>query len=377
MLKEFLENKPLYYDKIDYDRMPRIYAKIKDSINLPKIIHIVGTNGKGTTGRFLASALYNLGYNVGHYTSPHILEFNERVWLNSMNVLDCTLDEAHKKLLALLSKDDIDSLSYFEYTTLIAIWIMQHFDYVILEAGLGGEHDATSVFENILTVVTPIDKDHEDFLGNSIKQIATTKLKAIQKSAIFAKQSYDEVYEVAKELNKTFYKVDELLESKDIEKIEFISKKLNLADYLKDNLSLAVSVLKFLEIEYSIYDFDNSKLFGRLTQFRDNIILDVGHNPLAAKSIVNSLSSEKYILVYNSYKDKNYKEILRILKPIILRVEILKIEDNRMEDSDILKESIMQLGIDCGEFKNISSGCKYLVFGSFKVVEKFLKVCDE
>jgi dihydrofolate synthase/folylpolyglutamate synthase len=73
VLKDFLDNKPLYYDKIDYTRMPRVYESIKHHMQLPKIIHIVGTNAKGTTGRFLATALKNIGFSVGHYTSPHIL----------------------------------------------------------------------------------------------------------------------------------------------------------------------------------------------------------------------------------------------------------------------------------------------------------------
>jgi len=135
VLESFLANKPLFYDEIDYTRMPRIYKSIKNEIKLPKIIHLVGTNGKGTTGRFLASALYSLGYNTGHYTSPHILEFNERIWLNGKNVSNETLDNFHQKLLRLLAAEDAEALSYFEYTTLLALLIYQECDYVILEAG--------------------------------------------------------------------------------------------------------------------------------------------------------------------------------------------------------------------------------------------------
>ena len=85
MLEKYLGTKPLYYNKIDYMRMPCIYKKIKEELPKPRIIHLIGTNGKGTTGRFLATALYSLGFNTGHYTSPHILEFNERIWLNGKN----------------------------------------------------------------------------------------------------------------------------------------------------------------------------------------------------------------------------------------------------------------------------------------------------
>ncbi|MDX1295380.1 MAG: bifunctional folylpolyglutamate synthase/dihydrofolate synthase, partial [Sulfurimonadaceae bacterium] len=120
-LSEFLDAKPLYYDEIDYDRMPRTYEAIKEHLKLPKIIHLVGTNGKGTTGRFIANALFRNGMHVGHYTSPHILTFNERIWIDGANVDDATLETAHEALFALLGQERADALSYFEYTTLLAM----------------------------------------------------------------------------------------------------------------------------------------------------------------------------------------------------------------------------------------------------------------
>ncbi|MEJ2372600.1 MAG: bifunctional folylpolyglutamate synthase/dihydrofolate synthase, partial [Sulfurimonas sp.] len=168
-MQEFLESKPLYYTEIDYTRMPRAYSSIKEKFKLPKIIHIVGTNGNGTTGRFLATALIRRGYKTLHYTSPHILEFNERIWINGTNISDQKLEQLHENLQELLPQEFIDGLSYFEYTTFLAVLAASECDYLILEAGLGGEHDATAVFENILTLVTPIDKDHEAFLGNTIE----------------------------------------------------------------------------------------------------------------------------------------------------------------------------------------------------------------
>lgn len=96
MLKKFLDRKPLYYDKIDYTRMPLVYEKIKDNFSKQKVIHLVGTNGKGTTGRFLASALHKKGFKTAHYTSPHILEFNERIWIDSKNVSDENLNKAQE-----------------------------------------------------------------------------------------------------------------------------------------------------------------------------------------------------------------------------------------------------------------------------------------
>ncbi len=374
MLKSFLEKKPLYYDEIDYTRMPRVYNKIQAQLPKVKIIHLIGTNGKGTTGRFLASALYARGFSVGHYTSPHILEFNERIWINNNNISDDMLDGAHEELQKMLSKEDANSLSYFEYTTFVAMLLFRGCDYVVLEAGLGGEHDATAVFEKELTLVTPIDIDHEAFLGSTIREIAQTKLNAIQKNAIIAPQKYKEVGQIALTMgeDKNIYQTKDLLSQDDFQKIEQISSTLHLAEYLQQNLMLSIAALKFLKVEYGVEDFYNAKLFGRLSYIGENIIVDVGHNTLAASSVQNALKGKKYILVYNSYKDKNYREILSILKPLIKHVEIIDVYDVRVESQEILKQTLTELSIDFCRFEGVKEDAKYLVFGSFSVVEAFL-----
>lgn len=381
ILKDYLDSKPLYYDEIDYTRMPRVYDKIKSYLPLKNVIHVIGTNGKGTTGRFLANALYAMGHSVGHYTSPHILEFNERIWCDGSNVTDTELEDAHADLQKLLPEDDLDALSYFEYTTLLGAIFFKKCDYVVMEAGLGGEFDATAVFTKRLTLVTPIAYDHEAFLGSDIEGIASTKLNAIQNNAILAAQSYDEVYQVANRLRSdksiNIKKVDEVLDEKDMELIVDIAKKLSLAPYLADNLSLSIAALKFLGLEYKIGHFSSAPLFGRITKISDDIIIDVGHNALAAQSVVEALKGEKYIIIYNSYKDKDYKEILRILRPIALHVEIITIGDKRAERIENIEAVLDSLGIKYSIFNKIKPKQKYLVFGSFSVVERFLREHNE
>ena len=380
-LEEFLKEKPLYYTEIDYMRMPRIYEKIKIHFKSTNIIHIVGTNGKGTTGRFLATALHNLGYKTGHYTSPHILEFNERIWLDGKNVSDISLENAHGTLQNLLTKAESDSLSYFEYTTFLAMILFDECEYIVLEAGLGGRHDATAVFPKKLTLVTPIAYDHESFLGNTIEEISEEKLHAIQNNAIIASQKYEEVYTIAKKVSTEkkilVHKLDTFINEKDIANIQIISKNLSLVKYLEDNLRLAIASLKFLEISYRVEDFKNSMLFGRLTRFKENILLDVGHNPLAASSIVKALKGNKYTLIYNTYKDKDYKKILQVLKPITLDVEIININEKRIETKEELQNTLKELEIEYTTFKKIDESKKYLVFGSFAVVESFIKADSE
>jgi dihydrofolate synthase / folylpolyglutamate synthase len=377
VLEKFLDAKPLYYDEIDYTRMPRVYDKIKEKLKLPKIIHLIGTNGKGTTGRFLATALQSMGYDVGHYTSPHIVEFNERIWLNGANTDYRRLESAHMQLLEILSEADAESLSYFEYTTLLAMLVYKDCEYVVLEAGLGGEHDATAVFPNILTLVTPIGKDHEAFLGDTIEKIAMTKLNAIQKTAILTKQVNQEVYDVANRIvtrNRVdIYESQAFLNKSDYKNIEEISKELRLSQYLEENLQLCIAALNYLKIKYTVDSFQNSRLFGRLSPLGENILIDVGHNVLAAQKIVESLKTKKYVLVYNSYKDKSYREILTILRPIIEHVEIIRVDDTRIESAELMKKTLVALGYEYHQFQKVHKDLDYLVFGSFSVVEAFLK----
>lgn len=383
-VEEFLEHKPLYYSEIDYTRMPRVYAKIAHAFGDPCVIHIIGTNGKGTTGRFLATALSNMGYDVGHYTSPHIVDFKERIWHNKESISTQELEEIHQKLFSLLEQKDRDSLSYFEYTTLLAMLYYKSCDFVVLEAGLGGEHDATAVFSNELTLVTPIAFDHEAFLGTSIEEIAATKLRAVQHNAILSKQLHREVYSVAQEIAQSkgfdLFCVEDLLQEEDLQKIQVVAKTQELTPYMQDNLSLAIAALHLLEKNYSVENFKDAKLFGRFTQIKERIFIDVGHNPLAAYSLRKTLKEQSVVLIYNSYSDKDYTQVLEILKPLITKVEIIAIEDQRIVQKEKLQKVLQELGINYKDFntpnfiQNYEQSKEiYLVFGSFSVVEAFLK----
>jgi len=373
-LELFLQKKPLYYKEIDIARMPRIYAKIKSSFCYGKVMHIIGTNGKGTTGRFIASALKHQGILVGHYTSPHILRFNERIWIDGSNITDKQLDVAHKKLLSILDFEDAQSLSYFEYTTLLALILFEGCDYIVLEAGLGGEHDATNVVDKHLSVVTPIGFDHESFLGHDIKSIATTKLNAMSKNVILGYQKYDEVYLVAQRIaDKNGSNIAYLKDLNNDSIVDAVAKKIKLTGYLKDNLSLAVAALKMLDVNVSAHDFKDATLFGRMSLVAPNIYLDVGHNELAASAVTKYFKGRKITLIYNTYDDKNFERILQILKPVVLEVEILKLKNTRVVPLEVLQSTLESLNMPYKIFTSLSQDKKYLVFGSFSVAEEFLK----
>ena len=374
-LQEFLEYKTLYYDKIDFTIVKSSWDKLSQKIKLPFVIHIVGTNGKGSTGRFLAHYLHKIDFKVLHYSSPHIMKFNERIWINGSDVSDENLELAHKFLQDLFEIELLEKLTYFEYTTLLAFYLSKDFDYLVLEAGLGGEFDATNVVENNLSLITTIGLDHQSFLGNTVEEIAATKMRSVDNKMIIGYQVFPEVVKTANEVKKQILeqrnKSIEIIEVKDFEKYAINDK---FASYLKRNLHLVIACLNELKIPIDTQLFDDVPLFGRCQKIASNITIDVGHNPLAATVIAKEFENKKITLIYNSYADKDYVEVLKILKPIIKELVIIELDDKRVVKKEELLKIIKQLNITNEETIKIEENEEYLVFGSFLVVEKFLSL---
>jgi len=362
-LNKFLDQKALYYDKIDYDTIRVSWDILQQNMTLPYVIHLVGTNGKGSTGRFLAHYLNKLNYKTLHYSSPHILKFNERIWINGHDVSDKSLEETHTKLQKLLPDEILKKLTYFEYTTLLSLLLSSGFDYLVLEAGLGGEFDATNVVKNDLSLITTIDLDHQSFLGNTVKEIAATKLRSCDKKMIVNKQLHQEVYDIAEDYD--YMNVEEF----DVSHLTLFPS------YLLQNLKLALTALNYLKIDIDLSLFKDIKLFGRCQKIETNITIDVGHNPLAAKVIREEFiqKHQKVSLIYNSFKDKDYKQVLEILKPIVTEVLIIKVQDERIVQKEELIKTCEVLDLKFKDFDSIQDEKQYLVFGSFSVVEEFLK----
>jgi dihydrofolate synthase/folylpolyglutamate synthase len=374
-LDELLGGKPLYYTVIDHERVKKAFGMIRSSVLIPKVIQVVGTNGKGSTGRMMAHMMSLGGTNVGHYTSPHILKFNERYWLNGKDCDDSRLEIAHERLFALLPLEVSLALSYFEYTTLLSLFVFEECEYIVLETGMGGEFDATSVIPKILSVITPIDIDHQAFLGNDIESIATTKLKSIDKLAVIAPQIHSEIENIAIKVTKDA-KLIFVHKNEYRDEINVIAKENLWGDFLVSNANTACKALDVLNVNYDINSLKSWSMIGRYFAYNSNIRLDVGHNLLAAKAIYNILK-EPVVLIYNTLEDKPYREILELLKPKIKEVLIIDIETQRALNRNELLSVLDELEIKHKSFTGeIDTKKKYLVFGSFSVVEAFLKIMD-
>ena len=172
---------------------------------LPPVIHIAGTNGKGSTLAFLRSIYRQAGYVVHSYSSPHIISFCERIHLNNHDIEPVKMAAAIDDFL----QQKITDLTYFEAITVIAITLFatQKADVLILETGLGGRMDATNVIDTkIATIITPISMDHQDRLGDTIEKIAAEKIAiCLKNTPIFCGQQHDSVKQMvinaSRELN--------------------------------------------------------------------------------------------------------------------------------------------------------------------------------
>ena len=382
--KKFLALKSTNYDKIDRFFMFKMFEKYKSNFKLPFIIQIIGTNGKGSTGRFLAQLLENLGLKIGHFTSPHIFSFNERFYTNKNIISDEELEKTHEILHEIFGSD-FEKLSYFEYATFLALKMFEKSDFLILEAGVGGEYDATSVFGANMSIFTKISYDHMQILGNSLEQIARTKLKTMTKLALISDEQEQSVLSLAQKIA--------ILKGSDLristlnpylqDEFENYTFNFKLPNFLRHNLKLALNACEILQgKEKSLQALKSLKalnLQGRCQKINENLFVDVGHNALAASALCESFKNEKINLIYNSYLDKDVYEILKTLKPIIDTIQIYKYENlERKLANDEIFNIASSLGVKCEHFKSLNLQKKNLVFGSFVLVENFLRNwCDK
>ena len=390
-LAKFLDGKPLYYKEIDYGRIIRAYDTIKGHLKPFKIIHIIGTNGKGSTGRFLAQILSQNGAKVGHYTSPHIFKFNERFWLNGEVASDEILERAHERLQALLSDEYKIKTSYFEYMTLLSAVLFEGCDYFVCEAGMGGVLDATNVFEKELSIFTPIGFDHTAILGNSLEEISRTKFEAMGKRAILNDEMNEISVAIAKEIasekGATLSFPREILTKENLNEIANYADKFNLPEFLRSNLTLAYAAAKILDSSIDIKKLGALSLRGRCEKIDSNLYVDVGHNELGAKAVAKKFSQEEFggkklTLVYNSFLDKDFKAVLAALKPVIEGVLLYHYHcEGRELGGELINKALNELEIshrefepsDMNDIKEAKNGKIYLAFGSFHLAEAFLK----
>ena len=377
MLDNFLKNKPLFYKEIDRARMPNAFKFVQGAFKIPKIIHVVGTNGKGSTGRFLAQMLAR-DHSVGHYTSPHIFEFRERFWINGAVASADALETAHERLIKILPLEVARSLSYFEYATLLCAALFEGCDFFVCEAGVGGEFDATNVFSKRLSVFTPIGFDHTALLGDTLERSATTKFNAMTDVALMSDDMSELCAGIARRIaakkGATLKFASQNLSNEDKNEIKIYAEKFGLPEFLRSNLTLSSSAFKELGFSLNLANLGALSLGGRCEKIAPNVTIDVGHNEMAAQALVKKFAGKKLNLIFNAFADKDIKAVLKAIKPIVKKTYIIEYETPGRELATAqVKEALRQLDMEFEGFADVRADEEYLAFGSFYLVEAFLK----
>lgn len=309
---------------------------------LNNIIHVAGTNGKGSTISFLRSFLESSGKTVNIYTSPHLIDFNERIRIKGQIISDAYLNKLSDECLKIEKEHNIE-LTFFEGATILAIkaFVENIADYNIIEVGLGGSFDATNVFTNKLaSVITNISFDHQEFLGNDLISIAGEKFGIVKNNEkVFIGRQVSEVTNFYKNKANNAYFYDEFSDE--------ISMPLNIGLQGKhqiENYKLAAFIYKNLtsaDIADNFVDYlfwpGRLQNITKLLNFNNDIqiFLDGGHNESAA------------LMILEFVKDNNIKNILiskSISKNIHIFTDILALSKvnlffTEMEFSDSYKIS--------------------------------------
>lgn len=331
-----------------------------------KVIHIAGTNGKGSTANMIANTLSRKN-RVGLFTSPYMTKINEAISISGVDISDRDFAEIIDRLKKPLEELDKKGLhnSYFEVLTAIMYiyFYEKKVDVAVVEVGLGGSLDSTNIIKSPLAcVITTISKDHIQILGDSLEEIAQNKAGIIKdKSEVFLYPKEGAVEEVFIEKSRntksrihTFDKeeIDIIKTGPDYNEFSFRSYK-NIRTSLVGihqiyNAVTALITLDFLKKEFNLSNKDISDGLlttrnpGRLELINKNprILVDGSHNREAIDALINAISSYKYrklIVGFSILKDKDYNYIIDSLAKIADEIIVTKIKDNpRAFDTDEL-----------------------------------------
>ncbi len=341
-LISILNNLQPYSIDLTTDRIKSVLEKYGNPQNAFFSIIVGGTNGKGSVCQFLTDAFIDSGMKTGTYTSPHLIQLNERFRINNRPVCYANLlDSAYR-----IQKSHNSNLTYFEFLTVMAFDIFQKekIDVAVLEVGMGGEFDATNTVNPALSIITSISKDHTEYLGKTYQAIAKTKSKIIKNIGVIGKNNKIVIDTIKQYTNAKLFFVD----STCIQKAK--SMKITMQGCAaKENLATAILAVHVLNKTYGFtlnYNtFKKSFWPGRFEIIKTKnktFILDGAHNEGATYKLVESLKdhSDK-AMIFATLKSKQWKNNLKLLTPYMKKIILAPISNHRLsEKTDYLNDFI-------------------------------------
>jgi len=389
--------------KVGLDHTHELLNRCENPHNKLKTIHIAGTNGKGSTAAMLQNILRKSGLSVGLYTSPHLVNFNERIRVNGSPISDSFIVEFMKNF-----NDDIDKIksTFFETTTVLAFYYFYYkkVDIAIIETGLGGRLDSTNVLNPSLTIITPIDYDHQNILGNTMNEIALEKAGIIKKNTplITTKQT-KEVLDIFIQTAKDFNSKIEIVNQPGNVFIDYFSTKFEvenkefsiplLGKHQAYNASLAIRASSsFIEkLSYqNIYDGLRTTVWpGRFQRLNKKlpIFYDVAHNSAGINTIrltLESINASKKIGLIVLKEDKDVDCIAKGLKGLFDELIISSLPNSQLMDKNQLFNALNKHNITCTIIYPIEKALYYIsvesekgatsvIFGSHYVAKSIYK----
>lgn len=298
------------------ERMNAILTLLGNPQDNLKCIHIAGTNGKGSVCAILAQILKEAGYKTGLYTSPHIFEYTERIKINGADIMPETFAALVNEIVNLAEKNNID-LTEFEILTAVMFKYFndEKVDYVVLETGLGGRFDATNVIKsNLCAIITHIDLDHTERLGNTRSKIAFEKAGIIKPNCpVITSEGYEEIKDAADKNNSLFLLVTPFSDTSEL------SLK---GTYQRENLALALNCIQLLFPQIPQEVVKNAlKNVQHPCRFElhpeKNLIIDGAHNPNGAMALRESLDTyypnTPRRFIFGVLRNKEYEKMMNIL----------------------------------------------------------------
>jgi dihydrofolate synthase/folylpolyglutamate synthase len=328
-------------------------------------IHVAGTNGKGSVASSLASILTRAGYKTGLYTSPHLVDFNERIQVNHRPITNANVMAAYRAIRKVHSGDR--EPTFFEFATVMAFFefARQKVDWAIIETGMGGRLDATNIMRPRISIITNISLEHRDYLGNTLAQISGEKAGIIKNripiiTGIRQKKALAVVEKTARDKSAPLYRLGKDFKVRRHASGDFSYYGLEatwrhlktglLGRHQVDNAALVLAACEILNDrtpQLSLEDIQigliQNRWPGRLEMVSDKprILLDGAHNFIAARNLARFLSTnlagQNITMIIGILDDKPYKAMLNCLLPTADRVILTRAKINRAMEPEKLE----------------------------------------
>ncbi|MBN1154539.1 bifunctional folylpolyglutamate synthase/dihydrofolate synthase [candidate division KSB1 bacterium] len=377
--------------KLGLNKIRALLREIGNPHQKFKVVHITGTNGKGSTCAILESILHSAGCTTGLYTSPHLISVCERIKCNQVPI---ALDDLVYYVTHLRPLIDKYKCTFFEALTTIAFsyFADRNIDIAVIEVGLGGRLDATNVVDPVLTIITDVELDHTQLLGNSRKKIAIEKGGIIKQGITcltmskhttvidtlkgICEQKKSHLIEVANQYTIGNSSHNGKFESFDLNLNGTVYPRLKLSligEHQHKNATLAIASVEHLRnAGYNIKIDDiykglmEVKWPGRMQLIDQSptFIVDVAHNPNGIRTLIKTISNyytyENLNILVGIVKTKDYSSMMKLLSQIATHIVVVKSESERAMETAPLAKVARQYNKNVLEFQTVPEGLKYL-----------------